>query len=287
MRFSIITPSFRGGRWLKLNIPSVADQGVELEHILQDACSDDGTQDWLPKDARVIACIEKDKGMYDAVNRGLRKSKGELLAYLNCDEQYLPGALRAVGDYFDQNPEVDVCFADTIVVDPQGNYICHRGSVTPTRWHTYVGGNLAILTCATFFRRRLLTGRNLYFSDEWRDLGDVEWVLRLLDSGARMGVLRRFTSVFADTGDNMNLKPNAQREGRLMLDRAPRAAHWFRPLVLAHYRLRKLAAGLYGQKPFAYEIYTERSPEQRVRFEVTHPTGRWLRYTPPAAQPSS
>jgi glycosyltransferase involved in cell wall biosynthesis len=49
MKFSIITPGFRNSRWLKLCIASVADQqGVEWEHIVQDSCSEDGTQDWLP-----------------------------------------------------------------------------------------------------------------------------------------------------------------------------------------------------------------------------------------------
>ena len=114
MKFSIITPSFRGGQWLKLCLASVADQGVELEHIVQDSCSDDGTQDWLPNDTRVKAFIEKDHGMYDAVNRGLRRSDGEILAYLNCDEQYLPGALCAVERFFAANPEVDVAFGDAV-----------------------------------------------------------------------------------------------------------------------------------------------------------------------------
>src|SRR5438309_10187938 len=105
MRFSIITPSYRSSQWLRLCISSVADQeGVELEHIVQDSCSDDGTQEWLPKDARVKAFIEKDGGMYDAVNRGFRRSTGDILAYLNCDEQYLPGALKAVHDCFAEEP---------------------------------------------------------------------------------------------------------------------------------------------------------------------------------------
>src|SRR5579872_3892708 len=99
MRFSVITPSFRNSSWLNLCIASVADQEVELEHIVQDAGSDDGTLDWLLSDRRVRAFVEKDSGMYDAVNRGLRKSTGELLAYLNCDEQYLPGTLKAVSDW--------------------------------------------------------------------------------------------------------------------------------------------------------------------------------------------
>ena len=82
MKFSIITPSFRNSNWLRLCIASVADQqGVEHEHIVQDACSDDGTQEWLPHDTRVQAFIEKDNGMYDAVNRGWRRSTGEIVSW--------------------------------------------------------------------------------------------------------------------------------------------------------------------------------------------------------------
>jgi len=95
MRISVITPSYRNSERLKLCVASVADQeGVEVEHIVQDAGSDDGTLDWLLADRRVKACVEKDEGMYDAINRGLRKATGEIFAYLNCDEQYLPGALK-------------------------------------------------------------------------------------------------------------------------------------------------------------------------------------------------
>ncbi len=136
MQFSIITPSFRNSDWLKLCVASVADQkGVTLEHIVQDSVSNDGTLDWLPTDPRVTAYIEKDEGMYDAVNRGLRRAKGDLLAYLNCDEQYFPGALRAVYDYFQANPKVDVVFADTIVVDQSGKFLACRKAVQPLRHH--------------------------------------------------------------------------------------------------------------------------------------------------------
>src|SRR5882672_5223739 len=108
MRFSIITPSFRSSAWLKLCLASVADQAVAVEHIVQDAGSDDGTLDWLLQDRRAIVLVEKDQGMYDAINRGLRRASGDILAYLNCDEQYLPGALAAVSNVFDRSPHLDI-----------------------------------------------------------------------------------------------------------------------------------------------------------------------------------
>lgn len=280
MRFSVITPSFRSSRWLKLCIASVADQGVDLEHIVQDAGSDDGTLDWLPQDHRVKAFVEKDNGMYDAVNRGLKKSSGQILSYLNCDEQYLPGALDAVGKFFQQNPSVEIVFADAIIVDPQGNFLCHRKSLLPLKPHSMVSNNLSILTCATFFRRSVIEKRGLFFNSKLRDLGDADWVIRCVEQNVSMALLKTFTSVFTDTGENMNLKPNAQREKKELFAAAPKWSQKSRHLLVAHHRLRKLVNGTYRQKPFDYSIYTSISPAKRVSFHVSRPVARFTRYVP-------
>jgi glycosyltransferase involved in cell wall biosynthesis len=277
VQFSIITPSFRNSKWLKLCIASVADQGVELEHIVQDSCSDDGTLEWLPQDRRVKAYIEKDKGMYDAVNRGLKRSQGEILAYINCDEQYLPGALAGVWDFFQKNPSVEMVFADTIVVNAEGEFHCYRKVQIPRKLHTWVGGNLCILTASTFFRRSLIDKRQHYFDTKYRDLGDTDWIMRALNAGVPMGVLRQYTSTFTETGQNMNLLPNAQREKKEWCGSAPWWAQKMRPLILLHHRLRRLLDGSYSQKPFDYSIYTLGKPERRTLFRVDKPTSRWVR----------
>jgi glycosyltransferase involved in cell wall biosynthesis len=278
MRFSVITPSFRSSDWLKLCIASVADQSVEHEHIVQDAGSDDGTLDWLPHDKRVTAFVEKDKGMYDAVNRGLKKSSGDILSYLNCDEQYLPGALKSVGEFFDQNPAVEIVFADTVIIDPHGKFLCHRKAILPLKPHSMVSNNLSILTCATFFRRSVIEKRNLFFSSHLRDLGDAEWVIRCLEQKVPMALLKSFTSAFTDTGENMNLKPNAQREKKELFNAAPGWSRNSRHLIIAHHRLRKAVGGAYRQAPFDYSIYISASPEKRVSFHVSHPVARWTRF---------
>ncbi|MCS7337461.1 MAG: glycosyltransferase [Verrucomicrobiae bacterium] len=274
MKFSIVTPSFRNSQWLKLCIASVADQqGVELEHIVQDAGSDDGTLDWLPHDRRVRAFIEKDNGMYDAINRGWRRATGEILAYLNCDEQYLPGALQAVAEFFRAHPDTDVVFADVVVVDGHGSFICYRKSLVP--WPHVVWVYFPILTCATFIHRRVLDQHGVFFDTRWRDLGDFFWVYEMMQRKLKMRVLRHFTSVFTDTGANMNLGPNAQRERRLKDEMTPRwilRLRW--PLVQLH-RARQVLRGVYFQKPFSYSIYTLQSPDRRVTFQVAKPTGIW------------
>jgi len=274
VNFSIVTPSFRNSNWLKLCIASVADQqGVTFEHIVQDSCSDDGTQDWLPQDRRVKAFIEKDKGMYDAVNRGFKRAQGDIVAYLNCDEQYLPGALKAVHDFFERHPAVDAVFADTIVVDPAGNYLCHRKSLLPRKNHIWV--RFSNLTSAIFLRRRALEERNLYFDTQWRDLGDIFWVMEMINRGARLAVLDCFTSAFYETGDNMNLKPNAIREKEVKASKIPPwiKRSWYVFLFL--HRLRMIKRGAYTQRPFDFSIYTPASPDKRVPQHVAKPTAVW------------
>ena len=250
-----------------------------MEHIVQDAGSDDGTLDWLPQDKRVRAFVEKDQGMYDAVNRGLRRASGDILAYLNCDEQYLPGALARVQDYFEQHPQVDVLFADAIIVDPQGKYLCHRQACLPLKYHTLVSNNLALLTCATFFRRSLIDRHNLFFNAGLKDVGDAEWIVRLIDRNFPMGLLKSFTSVFTDTGANMNLLPNAQREKRELFDSVPFWVQRATPLIVLHHRCRRLLAGHYFSRKLTYSLYTLQNSQTRVTAEVPRSasTYRWKR----------
>jgi glycosyltransferase involved in cell wall biosynthesis len=274
MKISIITPSFRSAGWLKLCIPSVADQtAVDVEHIVQDSLSDDGTQDWLPHDRRVKAFFEKDSGMYDAVNRGLRRASGEVLAYLNCDEQYLPGALKAVVDHFQRSPNTDVLLAHTIITDAEGKFICCRKCLSP-------GRNLGWLHCPTitssvFFHRRVLDQHGHFYDTKWRDVADFYWMMGAAQRGFRFATLDRFTSVFADTGDNMNLKPNALRERGERLNRMPGWVRRFSLPLLQVQRARLFMAGAYSQKPFTYSLYTRVNPEQRTDIFVAKPTTIW------------
>jgi glycosyltransferase involved in cell wall biosynthesis len=277
MRFSIVTPSFRSAKWLPLCIASVADQMVEHEHIVQDSFSDDGTENLLRRDSRVIAIIEKDGGMYDAINRGFRRAKGELLAYLNADEQYLPGTLQKVNAFFAQHPEVDVAFGDVVVVDASGNYLCDRRSLVPQRLHTQVSGNLSFLTAAMFVRRRILEQHQLYFNSSMRTAGDAEWTLRLISSGARTALLKQFVSVFTETEANLGRSASAEHEGKQFKARAPRWAQIAAPAIVAHYRFRRLLTGAYFCRPYDYSIYTAKNPTQRHLFHVSKPTYRWRR----------
>ncbi len=211
--------------------------------------------------------------MYDAINRGLKRSTGEILGHLNCDEQYLPGALQAVSSYFSTHPHIDVVFADAIVVDERGYFVCYRKVVRPLENHVRVA-HLPTFTSSTFFRRSLLD-RGLLFDERLRCAGDAEWVCRLIGAGVRMGVLRRFTSVFTDTGSNLALSPQAIREDHERKATAPVWAQKLDFAIVLQHRLRRLLAGAYRSRPIDFALYTLDSPSRRVSRHVARPTSLW------------
>jgi glycosyltransferase involved in cell wall biosynthesis len=274
-QFSIITPSLRQFEWLKLCAASIADQeGVIVEHIVQDAGTGPELKAWAAGKLGLRLYVEEDRGMYDAVNRGFRRATGEILAYLNCDEQYLPGTLAIVADFFARNPDADVAFGNVVVVDTTGQYICSREASLPQLYHTWVC-TLPAFTAATFFRRRIIDQHKLYFDDQWRELGDAIWFLELLKRKIRMAHLDRFLTAFTDTGENLMLKPNASVEQRRLRESAPPWAQTLRPFWILQHRLRRLVQGVYKPSKLTYSIFTRESPTKRQTFVVDKPKFIW------------
>ena len=132
-----------------------------------------------------------------------------------------------------------------------------------------------MLTSSVFIRRKVISERGIFFDTRWRDLGDFHWVLALMKKRVPMAVCDSFTSVFADTGENMNLKPNAIREKAETDRMIPGWVRALKPLWIGHHRLRRLAAGHFSLKPASYSIYTLQNPERRTTFDVPKPTAVW------------
>jgi glycosyltransferase involved in cell wall biosynthesis len=220
---------------------------------------------------------EKDAGMYDAINKGLRRASGEICAYLNCDEQYLPGTLRWVAGCFSVFPETEVLFGAAIVTKEDGSYRADRRVMPPTRWHTLVSGNLSFFTSSTFFRRNAVVERGLLFDPQWRVCGDAVWALRFLEAGLRMRSTHRPLSAFAETGVNMSAVGNARaaEESLRLASSAPAVVRAFQPAVLLAYRLRRWWSGAYALNPHSYAVYTVAHPDSRQHFNVDRPNFRW------------
>ena len=119
LRITIATPSFNQGRFIARTARSVLEQGYpRLEYFIQDARSSDNTLEALREFGdRVGLRSEPDGGQADAVNRGLARGTGDIMAYLNSDDILLPGTLHYVADFFARHSEIDVVYGHRIVID--------------------------------------------------------------------------------------------------------------------------------------------------------------------------
>jgi glycosyltransferase involved in cell wall biosynthesis len=119
---SLVTPSLNQGKFLRATIESVLSQDYPaLDYAVQDGGSTDGTLAILGGyEGRVTWVSEKDRGQADAINRGLRRARGEVLGYLNSDDVLTPGALRAVGEAFAAHPEALFVWGRATYVDGDG-----------------------------------------------------------------------------------------------------------------------------------------------------------------------
>ncbi len=123
---SIVTPSFNQALFLEQTIQSVLGQDYpKIEYFIVDGGSRDGSVDILKKYANKLAwwISEKDAGQADAINKGMSRVKGEIVAWLNSDDYYLPGAIRSAVDVFARHPEVVLIYGDVRAVDEKGRTI--------------------------------------------------------------------------------------------------------------------------------------------------------------------
>jgi glycosyltransferase involved in cell wall biosynthesis len=274
---SVVTPSYKQADYLRLCAASVADQkgaGLRVEHIVQDSLSGPDVAEAVRRFPEIQFISEKDEGMYDAINRGWARASGDILSWLNCDEQYLPGALAMVADYFRRHPETDILFGDAVVVDAKGDYICSRQVLKPQLHHTWTC-HLNTFTSSMFLRRELLRERGFKLDPYWKDVGDAALIRDLILARANMAVINNYMSTFVDSGDNRNLQPWARKESLEFFQQAPWWMRQTRSLWRLLHRLRRWMNGHYRPKPFAYEIYTPSSPQRRLHIEVPRPTFFW------------
>ena len=271
MQVSIVTPSYNQLDWLELCIASVADQsGVAfIEHIVCDGGSD-GVGDFRERmsrrfpdtqNYRLEFVIGPDAGMYDAINKGLRRAQGDLCSYLNCDEQLLSGALSAVRAYFESNADTDVVFGDTIVVGRNGEALCYWRPYVPSLKHLE-GATLNTLSCSTFFRRTLVEAGHL-FEPQWKVVGDLLWIRALLEKRRPMACLPRPLAAFTFLGDNLGAGATAREEFEASREASGGPRRWFRRGL---HGVRKLFSGAYIRRKLTYDLFALSDPTRRRRF---------------------
>jgi glycosyltransferase involved in cell wall biosynthesis len=120
-KITVLTPSFNQAKFIRATIDSVLSQDYpNLEYFVVDGGSTDDTVKILKSYGDKIKWVsEQDRGQADAINKGFKMASGELLAYLNSDDIYLPGALRRVGEYYAKTG-ADWITGDCLTIDEHG-----------------------------------------------------------------------------------------------------------------------------------------------------------------------
>ena len=162
---SIITPSYNQAAYLEETIQSVLSQDyANLEYIIVDGGSTDGSLEIIQKYAGRLGnwVSESDRGQTDAINKGFALANGEILAWLNSDDTYQPGAISEAVGYLCSHPKAGMVYGDANLVDEDGRVI-GRFPARQTDYRKLRRGYVHIPQQAAFFRAGL-----------WKQVGPLD-----------------------------------------------------------------------------------------------------------------
>jgi glycosyltransferase involved in cell wall biosynthesis len=183
LRITIITVSYNSEKTLNTTLKSVQNQNYRnIEHIIIDGASSDKTLSIVKKFSYIKKIIsEKDKGIYDAMNKGLQIATGDIICFLNSDDFYASNnVLSSVNKIFKDNPTLDACYSDLIYVDSLNTSKIIR------YWKSsnFNFGSFAKGWCPphpTFFVRRSVYEHFGNFDLNYHLASDVELMMRFLE----------------------------------------------------------------------------------------------------------
>jgi Predicted glycosyltransferases len=220
VKFSIITPSFNTAKYIKDCLDSVAQQdGVEVEHIVQDAGSTDDTLNIVRQFPSVKLFSEADKGMSDGINRGVSKANGTWWMWLNADDYLMPGSLKTVSDAIERSPNTDVIYGDYLFVDAAGQ------TIKPARMFPFDRGMMIHYGCyigstATFFKKASTFDKGHLLNVRFKQAMDQEYFTRLALSGLRFTRAKGGPlASFRIHGENTSLRHAGARDMDAILSR--------------------------------------------------------------------
>ncbi len=187
---SIVTPCYNRAGFISGAVESVLRQNYpNIEHIVVDGGSTDGTLEALARYPNLKLISEPDNGIYDAVNKGLRMASGEIIGWMNSDDEYAPGAFEAAAVAFAGNPDVDAVAGGAVLFDGNGAVLHEHPWIDQQHLWLRLAEQPPIIN-AWFFRRRVFEQVGL-FDPRYRVSGDREFLIRMALEGIRPEPLKQ------------------------------------------------------------------------------------------------
>ncbi|HTZ57604.1 MAG TPA: glycosyltransferase family 2 protein [Acidobacteriaceae bacterium] len=214
MKFTVVTISFNQLQYLEEAITSVLTQDYPaIEYIVVDPGSTDGSRELIETYRGQLGHIvfEPDQGAADGLNKGFERAAGEIFGFLNSDDALLPGAIRAVQQTFDENPECDIVMGNGFIVNSQGKRIRHIRAAGFTLDRYFYGG-ATWLQQATFFRRTAFE-RAGGFNVNNRSCWDGELLVDMVRLGSKIRYLNYDLALFRIHGKSIT---GSKRHSELM-----------------------------------------------------------------------
>jgi len=264
LKIGIVTPVFNSIRWIDLCVRSVrhALQGRKYEHIVCDGGSTDGTLEYLQQQKDIRLIPGPDRGMYDALNKGMAAARGRILGHLNADEQYDQAGLAHALHKLEQTG-ADAVFGPTIMLDENLDFLYLFNQITVPRpidadWH------MPVQTCSLLYRREVW--ERCPYPAEYRVVGDHVWFRRQMRLGLRLVSVRKPIGIFTWHRDDIAKRlgshgENAVADVNRKSLRMRGAKLWFR---LCHFA----EGGLIRPACLAYQV-AQQGPlavPQKIRF---------------------
>jgi glycosyltransferase involved in cell wall biosynthesis len=244
LRFSVIIPTFNRRQMLLTALASVrAQQWPEVEVIVVDGGSSDGTLEDLGRQADVRVIPGPDRGVYDAFNKGIACAGGDVIGILNSDDSYEPGTFNAIDRAF--TPQVQSVCGTALVVE-NGRVVTRFDRVTDkslaTPRTTFIG---SCAPNARFFRRTAMA-RIGPFSLDYKYVSDRDWLTRWYEAGLATATIPNVVYRYEQHPESLTFDADRRRELAIREELMQLARHW-RKKIDATEEAKHYAAMLEGR----------------------------------------
>ncbi len=220
-RIGVVTPTLDAELFLEDTLRSIWSQrsdSIRIDHVLVDGGSTDSTVNIAGRYPSRVVVSTDDRGMYDAVNRGMAQVDGDIIGYINADDEIAPGALRSIAQAFASNPGAGWLCGRVEYVDAEGVTLGRMQPVHLTL-RSYIGLGWSCIPQQTVWVRRSFWEQVGPFDLDYRNCGDYDWYARALHLQHPL-VLRQTLGRFRLHPGQLSLdSAKMDRESRMVQDR--------------------------------------------------------------------